>query len=58
MDRDDLAAFIEQRLVDGDEVPDRGLRGRRAVFGGAQALVEGGVVGVSDSGSCSPSTAT
>ena len=45
MDRDDLAAGVEQRLVDGDEVADRGLRGGRAALGGAQALVEGGEVG-------------
>ena len=45
VDRDDLLAGVEQRLVDGDEVADRGLRGGRAALGGAQALVEGGVVG-------------
>ena len=36
---------VEQRLVDGDEVADRGLGGRRAALGGAQPLVEVGVVG-------------
>ena len=36
---------VEQRLVDGDEVADRGLRGGRAALRGAQPLVEGGVVG-------------
>ncbi len=45
VDRDDLAAFVEQGLVDRGEVPDGGLRGRRAFLGGAQALVESGVVG-------------
>ena len=45
VDRDDLAAGFEQRLVDGDEVADRGLRGRRAALGGAQPLVEVGEIG-------------
>ena len=45
VDRDDLAAGVEQRLVDGEEVADRGLRGGRAALGGAQPLVEVGVVG-------------
>src|SRR5690349_12912436 len=34
VDRDDFPAFVEQRFVDGEEVPDRGLRGSRAAFGG------------------------
>ena len=45
VDRDDLATGVEQRLVDGDEVADRGLRGGRAALGGAQPLVEVGEVG-------------
>ena len=40
VDRDDLTALVEQRLVDGEEVPDRGLGRRRPALGGAQALVE------------------
>ncbi len=44
VDRDDLAPGLEQRLVDGDEVADRGLRGGRAALGGAQPLEEPAVV--------------
>jgi len=44
VDRDDLAARVEQRLVDRGEVADRGLRGRRAALRGAQPVEEGGVV--------------
>jgi hypothetical protein len=45
VDRDDLPAFVQQRFVDLEEVADRGLRGRRPAFGGAQPLVEGVEVG-------------
>ena len=40
VDRDDVAAGFGQRLVDGEEVADRGLRGRGQVGGLAQARVE------------------
>ena len=40
MDRDDVAPVAHQRLVDGQEVADRGLRGGRQRVGGAQAAVE------------------
>ena len=40
MDRDDVAAGFGQRLVDGEEVPDRGLRGGGQVVGLAQPGVE------------------
>ena len=45
VDRDDFLAGVEQRLVDGEEVADRGLRGGGAAFGGAQPLVEAGEIG-------------
>ena len=45
VDRDDLAALGQQRLVDGDEVADRRLRGRDALVARAQALVEARVFG-------------
>ena len=40
VDRDDVAAGVEQRLVGGEEVADRRLRRRRHVGRGPQALVE------------------
>jgi hypothetical protein len=40
VDRDDFPALVEQRFVDLEEVADRGLRGGRPAFGGAQPLVE------------------
>src|SRR6202012_5598362 len=45
VDRDDLLARVEQRLPDGEEVTDRGLRGGRPVGRLAQAAVEVVVVG-------------
>src|SRR5215217_6878857 len=42
---DDVPAVLEQRLVDLEEVTDRGLRRARQLRGGAQAVVEGVVVG-------------
>ena len=41
VDRDDVAAGLEQRLPDGEEVADRRLRGGREFGVGAQPLVEG-----------------
>ena len=58
VNRDDLTTFGEQQLVDGDEVPNRGLGGGRAYIGGAETLVECGVVGDVRLPFCSPSTAT
>ena len=40
VDRDDVVAGLDERLVDLEEVADRRLRGRRQVAAGAQALVE------------------
>ena len=40
VDRDDLPALGQQRLVDGDEVADRGLGGRDGLLRCSQALVE------------------
>ena len=45
VDRDDFPAGVEQRLVDLEEVADRGLRGGRPALRGAQPLVEGVEVG-------------
>ena len=45
VDRGDFPAGVEQRLVDGDEVPDRGLRGRRAPSEARKLLEEAVVVG-------------
>ena len=39
VDRDDVAAGVQQRLPDLDEVADRGLRGGGQLGGGAQVLV-------------------
>ena len=41
VDRDDVPALLDQRLPDGQEVSDRGLRGARQFRVGAQPLVEG-----------------
>ena len=41
VDRDDVLAGLDQRLPDGQEVADRGLRGGRQFGVRAQALVEG-----------------
>jgi hypothetical protein len=40
VDRDDVVAALDQRLVDGEEVPDRGLRRRRELARRAQVRVE------------------
>src|SRR6187549_3047024 len=45
MDGDDLLLLGEQRLVDGDEVADRGLGRRSGLAAGAKPLVEVVVVG-------------
>src|SRR3954452_6775821 len=44
VDRDDIAAGGEKRLVDRGEVADRRLRGRRDARSGAQVVVEARVV--------------
>jgi hypothetical protein len=44
VDRDDVAALADERLVDGQEVADRGLRGGRQRLGRAQGVVERGEV--------------
>ncbi len=44
VDRDDLPALGQQRLVDGGEVADRRLGGRRPLVAAAQALVEARVL--------------
>ena len=48
VDREDVRAVVEQRLVDGEEVADRRLRGARHLARGAQPRVE--VVEVGDLG--------
>ena len=40
VDRDDLASLGQQRLIDGEEVADRRLRGGHRLLRGPQALVE------------------
>ena len=45
MDRDDLVAGVDERLVDGEEVADRGLGGGGEALEVAQTLVIGVVVG-------------
>ena len=45
MDRDDVIAGVEERLVDRQEVADRGLRGGRQLRGRAEPPVVGVVVG-------------
>ncbi len=45
VDRDDVVAGSQQRLVGGEEVADRRLRGGRQVGRSAQTRVEGVVVG-------------
>ena len=44
VDRDDVAPVAHERLVDGQEVADRGLRGGRQRVGRAQGVVERGEV--------------